>query len=248
MTDDLTPLPAGASNNTAPPAKKPEQIKLTPKQHELLNYFLQEYLLHQNIPSKEKCVAVGICSAQFYADALKSEAFRHAMGARGIVLRGDITAGYVLTPEQIAVANAMLDLRDNRSQKKKLQELNVPTQKYEAWLRDPAFQHYLRERSENLLGDSLHEAHLALVDRVRAGDTAAIKYYYEITGRYVPNSNDKVDVANILMRMLEIIQRHVTDSDTLAAIAEETLMLANATSSGLPRVMPGQVVRQELAV
>jgi hypothetical protein len=200
---------------------------LTTKQHELLTFIEQRYLLHGDIPTRDVCVEHDVCGAAFYTSCLGNDDFRHALIIRGINVRGlSGKDNGVLTEEQLLVANAMLDLRDNRSQKKKLNELGVSTQKWESWLRDPGFQSYLRGRAENLLGDNLHESHLALVDRVRSGDINAIKYFNEITGRYVPNASDKVDVNAVLMAVLEVLQRHVKDPDTLLAVSDDLRSLS----------------------
>lgn len=214
---------------------------LTELQHTLLRFMEQEYLTSGMIPTKAKTIERGICSASHYDKCLSLPSFRTALLVRGVSLRAfDGTDNGVLTAEQLRVANIMLDLRDNRSQKNKLKDCNVPTQRYEAWLREPAFQNYLRSRAEAALGDNLHESHLALVERVRSGDISAIKYFNEITGRYVPNATDKVDVNAILMRVLEIIQKHVRDPLVAGQIADDLLSLStldrNMLSASNPSV------------
>lgn len=207
MDDDLTPL--------------------TNREHELLTYLEQFYLMQGSLPTAEVTEAAGVCSPKFFADCFKKQKFREAVLVRGLSLRGlDGSPGAgVLTEQQLVVANAMLDLRDNRSQKKKLTEYGISTAKWEAWLRDPVFQNYLRTRAENLLGDNLHESHLALVDRVRTGDINAIKYFNEITGRYTPAANDKADVSAVLFGVVEILQKHLKDANVLSAIADDLLAL-----------------------
>lgn len=212
-------------------AQEPKKLKpLTAKQHEVMTYVEQEFLVSGMVPTPEKAEELGICSKVYYGNCLSSADFRAGMVVRGISLRGiSGSDNGILTAEQLTVANIMLDLRDNRSQKNKLKDCNVPTQRWEAWLREPAFQNYLRRRAEALLGDNLHESHLALVDRVRTGDINAIKYFNEITGRYVPNATEKVDVNGILIRVLEIIQKYVKDGDALGFIADELMALSTVT-------------------
>ena len=206
-------------------------MALTPKQIDLLNLYEQEWMLHGNIPTADRCEGFGF-TKQLISKAHADAEFRTALIARGIRLAGvtDEHTG-ILTEDQLICANTLLDVSDNRSRKKKLQELGIPTQKYEAWLRDPAYQQYVRQRGENVLGDNSHEAHLALVDRVRAGDVTAIKYYNEITGRYVSGLKDSVDANGIVMRVLEIIQRRVTDPSLQAAIADDLVALAKGSDT-----------------
>lgn len=202
---------------------------LTPKDHKLLAYIEQEYLKHGAVPTKDRCIERLVTDKLHYERCIKNPDFRHAMVMRGITLRGfsesSAIEDVVLTEEQLVAANTMLDLRDNRSQSKKLRELGVSTTKWEGWLRDPAFQNYIRTRAENLLPDNMHESHLALLDRVRSGDINAIKYFNEITGRYVPNASDKADVNAVLMMVLEVIQRHVKDPDALVAISDDMVAI-----------------------
>lgn len=221
-------------------------MTLSEKQFDVINFVEQEYLLNGAIPTAARVASLGLVNEKKYTEWLADPEFRRNLVARGIspsVVDGNDKG--ILTEEQLTVANVMLDLTDNRSRKKKLADLKISTQKYEAWLRDPAFQHYLRTRAENILGDNLHESHLALLDRVRAGDMSAIKYYNEITGRYIQNNGDSIDLAGLLMRILEIIQKHVSNNDEVAKIADEMLTLASGVGIGRVGSVPQ---RRELVV
>lgn len=203
--------------------------KLSPEAHELLNFLEQYWYLYGQLPTKEKCVEKEACSAAVYDNWVPREIFREAMRRRDIPVPGESKNNGVLSEHQLIVANALFDTHDTRSQVKKLKELRCSPRTYQAWLRDPAYQEYIRTRSENLLGDNQHESHLALLDRVKSGDINAIKYYNEITGRYIPNNKDSVDVNAVLHRILEIIQIHVKDPAVLGAISQD--MLAMSTNS-----------------
>jgi len=213
---------------------------LTQQQSDFVNFLEQYWYEHGTIPSKDLCTDLGL-NADVLWEHFRSADFRDAVLGRGISLRG--LAEYsgppgsnnrvpfkVLTETQLAVANCLLDLRDNRSQKNKLKDFGVSTQQYQGWLRDPAYQHYIRTRGEAYLGDNQHEAHLALVERVRVGDVSAIKYFNELTGRYIPtkDGNTGVDVNMLLMRVIEAVQKHVRDPEIQEAIAAELLQFAQA--------------------
>lgn len=211
------------------------------KQWNLVNFIEQDYLATGKLPTFERVSAVGLLNdRKYWTDFFNSEEVRTALLGRGIKLGGT----EVLTEEQLTAVNVMLDLRDTRSQKKKLADLGIATQKWEAWLRDPGFQNYLRQRAEAILGDNTHEAALALVDRVRSGDTNAIKFYYEITGRYAPSKGTDINLPALLMRILEIIQKHVSDAEVMGAISEEFLTLASGVGIGInaPRAIEGKVI------
>jgi len=135
--------------------------------------------------------------------------------------------GYALTnkdylsPEQLAVANSILNLADKRSLTKKLQDFQVSPAKYANWKKNPSFNAYLRERSEQLLGDSIADVHLALIDSATSGDVQAIKLLYEVTGRHTQNSKQEINVQQMLVGVIEAIQVHVRDPDILRAIAND---------------------------
>ena len=205
-------------------------MAFTNDQIDFINFCEQWWFTHGQLPTKDAVESMGLPANswwKYFGDA----DFRDSLLTRGISLKGLAGTGpneprsQILTEEQLVVANTLLDMRDNRSQKKKLEQLGISTQKYQGWLRDPAYQNYIRTRGENALGDNQHEAHLALVERVRVGDISAIKYFNEITGRYVPSKDSNINISQILMMVIETIQRHVTDPDTQEAIAEDLLRL-----------------------
>jgi hypothetical protein len=131
-----------------------------------------------------------------------------------------------LSPLQLIAVNTMLDLIDQRSEKKKLQDLAISSVTWQTWLKDPVFSKYLHERAEAMLGDHQHEAQLALLDKIRMGDINAIKYYNEMTGRYVPQTNtgtgttQLTDFKQLLIRILEVINDEVEDSEVAFRIAD----------------------------
>lgn len=229
--------------------------EVTQEQDEFLNFLEQYWFEFGLVPSRERAKEMGV--PDNYYDYFKSANFRAACRERGISLRGLEIVGngtaaewkrYMLTEEQLTAANILLDLTDTRSAKKKLADLGIPTQKYQTWLRDPGFQNYIRARAENALGDNQHEAHLALIDRVRSGDMGAIKYYNEITGRYVPASQggNALDAMMIVMRVLEIIQMRISDTKLQEVIATDLLKLAEPSAvaiTSLPAA-PTPVVQQ----
>jgi hypothetical protein len=159
-----------------------------------------------------------------------------------------------LTAQQLIAANRLLDLTDNRSDKKKLADMGVSSLQYTAWLADTEFSGYLLQRAEGLLGSSQHEILLALMDKVKSRDTAAIKLALEVTGRHVsqtPNNPGAVgsfDVNSIVMRVVEIIIDEVEDKPTAMRIAEriQGLVIAGQVS-GMIAPKPPELVQPELA-
>jgi hypothetical protein len=190
---------------------------------ELVNYVEQYWYLEGKLPSASLIAKELQCSNNTVDAALENSEVITALTNRGIKVPGSRNH---LSPEQLLLANSLLDYSDTRSQKKKLSDLGIPSSKYQAWLKQPAFANYLRTRSEQVLADSLHEANLALVDNVRRGDTSSLKLYYEMVGRWSSKTVSEVNIEFLMMKILEVIQRHVTDPEALTGIAEELGALA----------------------
>lgn len=206
------------------------------EEEEFLNFLEQYWYTYGQIPSQERAAELGI-TKELWQSSFENSEFRKQCLDRGISLRGlkleqspvgePLWRQQMLTEEQLTVANVLLDITDTRSSKKKLQDLGISTAKYQSFLKDPTYQEYVKQRAENMLGDNQHEAHIALIDRVRSGDMSAIKYFNEITGRYVPSRGEAdVNVAMILMRVIDIIQRYVKDPMIQESIAQEFLVLS----------------------
>jgi YesN/AraC family two-component response regulator len=65
-----------------------------------------------------------------------------------------------------------------------------------------------------------------LLRGVNKGNTASIKLYYELTGRYNPNEEQNVNIRILIAKMLEVIQKHVRDPNTLNQLAVEFSQIA----------------------
>lgn len=157
---------------------------------------------------------------------LKSGIINEALERRGIIL-ADLS---MLRPEQLAAANAILDFSDHRSQKTKLNELGISTTQYAAWLKQPNFQRYVKQRAEALLGDVQHEAHASLLKNVQRGDLNSIKLYYELTGRWSSKTVGDLNVEFLIIKVIESIQKHVREPEVISAIAEDL----NGILNGVP--------------
>lgn len=218
---------------------------LSPIELELVDVYEQFWMLHGRTPKPDELAILGY-DLEAVTLAVGSEHFREAVNERGVVFTARSFG--ILHPEQLAVANVLLDLTDTRARKKKLSDLGVSTAKYQAWLRDPHFQSYLKARAEALLGDSHHDADLALLDAVRSGNLNAIDYYNELTGRHVRPSRTAAggrgfDAQILISRIIEIIQEEVKDPQTQARLADrfDHLLAANAYAAGLTNPEPKAV-------
>jgi hypothetical protein len=178
--------------------------------------------------------------------------FKASMDSRGIVFNegvGQLRDVTSLTPRQMAAAEVMLNLTDRRSDEKKLRDIGVSTAEYSTWTQNNIFANYMRERSEQLITNSVHEAHMGLLRGVKQGNTASIKLYYELTGRYNPNEENNVNIRMLIGRVLEAIQKHVKDPGTLNSLAVELSQLAIEAGSPVDRssYLQGTSIRKELS-
>lgn len=242
-----------------------ENQTLTPEQYEFLLYMEQTYWKRSLLPTLEQLKAEGVeVTEDFYLSCWTNPAFVANLKGRGlpdtVMLHILETIGvgdkrpafskYVLTEQQMTVANMLLDVHDSRARVKKLTEAGVSLSEFNAWLKDPAYQAYCRERAEQLLLENQSDAHIALIGRVRQGDLGAIKYFNAITGRFAESRASGVTINNnfgseLLRGVVEVIQRHVKDPETLRAIADDILVLqaGHTQQSAQPtRAIAGQVI------
>ena len=120
----------------------------------------------------------------------------------------------------------MMNLSDTRSNRKKLADMGISAEQWNGWKQQPAVQQYMLNVSERQLSDSIPDAHMALLDRVSSGDISALKFYYEITGRYT-GQNGGMDPRMLVNRIFDVIAKHVTDPVILNSISTEFLTLLN---------------------
>jgi hypothetical protein len=221
-------------------------MTISEKQYDLLNYLEQEWLINGMLPTRDYLVSKRVCTESLYDNAFKSGEFREALRERGISLSSlsGSEPGGSLSPEQLAVANVLLDRYDNRSRKKKLSDMGVNTQTLNGWMRDPAFRDYYTRRAENLFGDAMPDVVAAHVDQAERGDMKAIQLYYEMMGRYSPRQvNIDLNLDLIMVRVIEAIQKHVSNPKEIMAVAEELAQIpGNSNVPQLAHKPPVEVV------
>lgn len=233
-----------------PPVGLSLPAEISPKEYEFLIWCEQFFKVASKLPDQGTAATFGFPLA-LYNKAIKNSVVNKGLMERGITpfatLDADGNVPQVLTPRQLQAADLILDRMDNRSRKKKLADIGVSTLVWNAWLHDEVFNDYLRRRGEQVLQINSHEAHLSLVENVQRGDLASIKYFNEITGRYVPvtpNSGKDagVDVRQILMRVMEIIQIEVQDQAVQEKIANRLIALAEGEAKNAIPMLDGKPV------
>ena len=196
-------------------------MPLNEKERNIISYCEQQWFLQGVLPTPETLCDKFKMTHRTINTFLEKEEVKQSFDARGI----PTISGRDLTPEQITALNTMLNVYDRRSERKKLQDMGIDPRKWDAWRRDPKVQEYMANRTEQILSGALPDAHLALVERVRNGDLGALKFYYEMTGRYT-GQNSALDIRDLLNKVFEVISMHVKDPQALTAIAGGILGLA----------------------
>lgn len=192
----------------------------------ILSYYEQVFWETGNLPTEDKVKqTLGVTPQKIKASWQKPR-FRQALVARGIDLQQYNSDG-VLTPEQLMVANMMLNLHDQGTTRQKLQAAGallgkeITSQQYHAWLRQPQFAAYLRKRAEEQFKATDSQAYIALMKHVEDQNLNALELFFKMRGIYNPKLDINVNVSQVVTRIIEVVSKHVTDPTTMEAIAGE---------------------------
>lgn len=219
--------PVSEQPPTLKTVRKPAYDELTEHQRHLLDKYEMDY----HTASAEDLLRL---PPSPNISLLGNPSIGGSLNTQAIAENRGLDPKHPLSAEQLAAANVLLDFSDSRSQAAKLRSMGIPTTKYNNWLKNPHFARYLRTRAEDLISDTQHEAHTALLRNIQRGNQRSIEYYNEMTGRYNPKAESTMNVTLILVRLVEVIQRHVKDPDVIKAIAAEfNEVLPSAVDGGV---------------
>jgi len=205
--------------------KKPGRIflhenALSEDQFKALNYTEQVFWLTGDFPSiqqiKDNTPLNGKDAEEYYSHPVVLD----CVAKRGLDVN-KLVGATSLTAEQLLVANMVLNLQDPNSLRQKLKAVKITPHKYETWMRDPVFAGYIRARAEAMFVSADGAAYAGLIKAVQDQDTAAIKLFFEMRGIYNPRLDLNVNIESVLVKVVEIVSRHVTDKRMLIAIADE---------------------------
>ncbi len=208
---------------------------LSSESYSILCYVEDRWFQKEQFPAvSEIAKKTGIDQVKV-VEQLSSPLLKRSLEARGIPLFADLDD--ILSPQQIACINLLLNVSDSRTQGEKLKALGIKPATFYGWKRQKKFMDAFRRQGERLFGDTQAQVHYALAKSAMNGDINAIKYYNQVSGRY--DSSKTVELMNVkflMQKMLETIQRHVTDPAQLQAIAQEFEALM--TGSGQREITP----------
>lgn len=209
-----------------PTNSKPPAVNFTPKERQIINHLEMNWFLQGSIPSPKDLSEKFDMTQAAVGAFLNREETRQSLTARGMPQVQHISG---LSPEQVGLINQVMNLSDTRSERKKLSDAGITPKVWDGWKQDPKVKQYMSARAEEILGGAIPDAHLALVDKVKAGDMGALKFYYEMTGRYT-GQNQGIDPRQLLTRVFDIIAKHVQNPIALNLIAEDmTKLLGQST-------------------
>lgn len=212
------------------------------------SYVEQVYRLRGDLPSRDNCREVLIfVSARYYENRMRNAEFQEHLENLGVPIKriiNDLPPG-ALTIEQLRCINTLLDFNDTRSDKSKLKDLGIKTNTYQAWKKDPAFQNYISQRALNLIGDNIDEVDRALFDQARSGEISAIKFLYEVTGKYDPKRNDQLNAKELITLIIDILTQEIKDPELLQRIATRMQLMITGNKLGNQNFVE-TVARQEL--
>lgn len=188
----------------------------------------RQYLVHAMV-TVEEVSRTSRYSESLVRKVLTTPEMKYAAEVRGFQIEG---VGGITAEMDYALA-IILDPHDGLTMTKKLKKAGISTTKYQAWLKNPLFRSHVEAVGEDLHSTN-HVAFTQLAQKVGDGDLAAIKYWFEINGRYNPARQQTVDVMVVMSQIMEIISKNVHDRDILTNIAGEMKQLAQSSTMQPP--------------
>jgi hypothetical protein len=217
-----------ASNNNNRLIKPPAYVKADHFERVIIAATAAVSYLHR-IPLLEEICNYTDLPPKIVSTVLASVQFKEVMLQRGY----DFSNTAKLSPEQVWAVSIITNPTNRRSLKDKLSQAGITYYQYKAWLNQPHFSRYVKEIGERLLDDHVQDVHTRVVERATNGDIAAMRLYYDLTGRTDSSTNKAVsDLSATVRLLLEVITRNVTDAATLDKIQTEIAAVTDGRGTG----------------
>ena len=127
-----------------------------------------------------------------------------------------------LSSKQMMAIAVMTDPTNKKPPAAKLKSVGVEYGEYRAWLRQPTFSNYVKNVTEQMVGDHIADMQVALTNKAMGGDLNAIKFVYEMTGKYDPASREVIQLQAVIRMLLEVLSRHLaTQPELMQSIAKD---------------------------
>lgn len=130
--------------------------------------------------------------------------YRSGMAKRGIEVDSSVQE---LTQEQLACISVLTDYTDRRGVTSKLRALGISSAQYRGWLRQKPFNDAIRKLASTGLSEAIPMAETALAEKAANGDVNALKFLFEVTGRYNPAQQQAIDAQELIAIMVDVAQQ-----------------------------------------
>jgi hypothetical protein len=140
-------------------------------------------------------------------------------------------------PAFIGACHILSDTSDRRPISSKLKSIGMTTTRWNNYLKIKKNQQYWQKIVDQLMDFQVYnEGRIALSRNVAEGDLPSIKYFNELTGKFVQQRDfDPRIISVLLTSVLDIIVRHVSP-EMARTIADEIDQAAVSTLSGVINV------------
>lgn len=193
------------------------------QENNVIAFIEQFYYSRKRIPNISEMIPYLDIDSEEIKKLVRQPRIIAALERRGIdptaMLSSTATGVPMLSPRQIAAANVMLNFGDRRKPDQKLADLGITPEEYQGWLQAPHFKKFLAGMADDVLDNAYPDANVALAQKVRDGNIPALRLFYDVTGK--TNQQEVIKAKVLVGKILEAVQRHVTDPRILEAIAEE---------------------------
>lgn len=125
-----------------------------------------------------------------------------------------------ISGQQMAVLEMMRN-PEGRTRAQILKKLGIKVVVFNAWMRQPVFNKYLKSVVGNATEDALLLSEMSLADKAADGDLNATKFLWEFTGKHNPQREANVDYQKLLEIILDVVQTNVHDPEVLSKIKQQ---------------------------
>ena len=193
---------------------------LTDEQWDIVCYIERYFSKEQKFPSLSQIVEATHVDNVDVVDALNAPIVKIALDNRGI--NWELIKRHDLSNKQIVAIELLLNIADTRSISSKLKTIGVTSTTFSKWKNNEKFMGAYRQAARDLYGKSIPELHTAVIKRAIDGDAYMMKTALAISGEWDDKrSVEAMNIQFVLMKVLEVIQRHVQDPLVLNNIANE---------------------------
>lgn len=200
-----------------------------PLEEDVKNYYYNFWTQKGSLPSVVEVARAFNANPVVIRNMVEDAKFRDILVRRGLPL--SLTG--VLSPEQFKCIAILTDPTVKGNQAARLKQAGVAYNTYKAWMQQPEFRRNMTQMAEQILENNLAGVNMGLVNAAERGEVAAVKFFYEVTGRYDPTDKKVMDVMGVLSGVVEILSAEITDTEVLGRIAAKLQMLAVNSGIGM---------------